>query len=88
VYYPTKGNISGVLAKNDPKSQDIEKSPAGSTPTFACIKLRFFILSVCNYLCVPQGKKGHEDIHRRKEEKSQEVYISRMCGATAIAGGF
>ena len=71
-----------VLGQNDPQNVKIERKTCWEgtslrqTASFEplCVKLSLSVLSV------QVRKKKRED--GRKEEKSQEVYISRMRGAT------
>ena len=76
----TRGEILGVLGKNDPQNVKVSKNTCGegtSSRQIAsfeplCVKLSLSVWSVQ----VRKKKKGS------KEEKSQEVYISRMRVAT------
>ena len=80
--FPTGGEILGVLGQNDPQNVKIEKNTCWEgtslrqTASFEplCVKLSLSVWPV------QVRKKKREE--GRKEEKSQEVYISRMRGAT------
>jgi len=77
--FPDEGDILVVLGQNDPQNVKWEKNTCWEgtslrqTASFEplCVKLSLFVWPV-----QVQEKKG------RKEEESQEVYISRMCGST------
>jgi len=78
--FPYWGEILGVSGQNDPQDVNWEKTLAGMALPYA--KLRLLSYYAWNYLypfglcrCARYKKAG-------RMEKSQEVYISRMCGAT------
>ena len=83
--FPTGGEILGVLGQNDPQNVKIEKNTCWEgtslrqTASFEplCVKLSLSVWPVQ----VRKKKMGGRK-EGRKEEKSQEVYISRMRGAT------
>jgi len=73
-------NFGGFLGKMTPKMSNERKTLAGRALPYA--KLRLLSHCAWNYiypfgLCRCARKKG-----RKEGRKSQEVYISRMCGAT------
>ena len=79
--FPTGGEILGVLGQNDPQNVEILKNTCWEgtslrqTASFEpmCVKLSLSVWPVQ----VRKKKKGG-----KKEAKSQEVYISRLRGAT------
>jgi len=79
--FPTGGENLGVLGQNDPKTSNEKNILAGRALPYA--KLRLLSHCAWNYLylfglCRCARKKGRQEGWK----KSQEVYISRMCGAT------
>jgi len=80
--FPTGGEILFILGKMTPNTSMERKTLAGRALPYA--KLRLLSHYAWNYLypfglCRCARKKRQTG---RQEEMSQEVYISRMCGAT------
>jgi len=81
----TGGEIFGVLGQNDPKTSNERKNTCREGTLLCqiasfepfCVKLS---LSVWPVQVRKKKKAGRQE--GRKEEKSQEVYISRLRGAT------
>jgi len=76
-------NFGGFWVKLPPKRQIREKHLLGEqflTPNCVCWAIMHEIISIHLACAGAQAKKGSKE--GRKEEKSQEVYISRICGAT------
>jgi len=80
--FPTGGKIVGVFGRNDPQNVKLEKITCWEG-TSLCQSASFEPLCVKLSLSVwPVQVRKKKRQEGRKEEKSQEVYISRMCGAT------
>jgi len=80
--FPTGGECLGVLGQNDPQNVKWEKTLAGRALPYA--KLRLLSHCAWNYL-YPFGlcRCAREKGRRAGRNKSQEVYISHMRGATS-----
>jgi len=77
--FPTGGEILGFWGKMTPKTSNERKTFGGRALPYS--KLRLLSHCAWNYLYPVQVSKEKRQ-EGRQEEKSQEVYISRMCGAT------